>query len=101
MGIEILDELKGVAEAIRAMVRQVEAAWRSTRGGRALEYAEIAQRRAEGAAAIERARHQVVLQGVEVDQPRVVSAGQVYGRVGRYTADYCTLAGPVVVERPL
>jgi hypothetical protein len=101
MGIEIPDELKGVADAIQAMVRQVEAAWRSTRGGKALEYAEIEQRLAEGAAAIERASHQVVLQGLDVDQPRVVIAGQVYGRVGRYAADYCTMAGPVVIERTL
>ena len=99
MGIEIPDELKGVAEAIRAMVRQVEAAWRSTRGGKALEYAEIEQRLAEGAAAIERASHQGVLQGLEVDQPRVRIDSKVYSRVGHYEADYYTRAGAVRVTR--
>ena len=38
MVIEMPDELKGVGEAVRAMVRQVEATWRSTRGGRAVDY---------------------------------------------------------------
>jgi hypothetical protein len=99
MVIEILDELKGVGEAVKAMVRQVEATWRSTRGGRAVDYAAIERQVAAGAAAIERASHQAVLQGLDVDQPRVGIAGQVYRRVGRYEADYYTLAGPVRVTR--
>jgi hypothetical protein len=101
MVIEIPDELKGVGEAVRAMVSQVEAAWRSTQGGRALDYVEIERQLAEGAAAIERAGHQAVLQGLDVDQPRVAIEGKVYGRVGRYAADYYTMAGAVVVERTL
>jgi hypothetical protein len=99
--IEIPDELKGVGEAVRALVRQVEATWRSTRGGKALDYPEIERQLAAGAAAIEQASHQAVLQGLDVDQPRVVIAGKVYSRVGRYEADYYTMAGPVVVERML
>lgn len=54
MVIEIPDALKGVGEAVRAMIWQVEAAWRSTRGGRAVEYLEIERQLADGAAAIER-----------------------------------------------
>jgi len=77
MVIEIPDELKGVGEAVRAMVRQVEAIWRSTPGGRAVDYPEIERQVAAGAAAIERASHQAVLQGLDVDQPRVVIEGQV------------------------
>ena len=60
MMIEIPDELKGVGEAVSAMVTQVEATWRSIRGGRAVEYAEIERQVAAGAAAIERASHQAV-----------------------------------------
>lgn len=101
MMIEIPDELKGVGEAISAMVRQVEATWRSTRGGRAVDYPEIERQVAAGAAAIERASHQAVLQGLDVDQPRVVIEGQVYHRVGRYEADYYTMAGAVRVTRTL
>ena len=101
MVIEMPDELKGVGEAVREMVWQVEATWRSTRGGKALDYAEIEQRLAEGAVAIERASHQAVLQGLDVDHPRVRIEGKVYGRVGRYEADYYTMAGPVRVTRTL
>jgi hypothetical protein len=79
----------------------VEASWRSTRGGRAVDYATIERQVAAGAAAIERASHQAVLQGWDIDQPRVVIEGQVYRRVGRYEADYYTLAGPVRVTRTL
>jgi hypothetical protein len=75
--IEIPEELKGVGEAIKAMVRQVEATWRSTGGGRAVEYAASEQQLAAGARAIEQASHQAVLQGLDIDQPRVVSEGQV------------------------
>jgi hypothetical protein len=99
--IEIPDELKGVGEAVRKLLWQVEAAWRSTRGGKALEYPEIERQLAAGAAAIERASHQAVLQGLDIDQPRVTIGGKMYGRVGRYAAEYYTMAGPVVVERTL
>lgn len=99
--MEMPEELKGVGEAIQGLVRQVEASWRSTRGGRAIEYATIERQVAVSAAAIERASHQAVLQGLDVDQPRVVIEGQLYHRVGRYAADYYTLAGPVRVTRTL
>jgi hypothetical protein len=101
MVLEMPDELKGVGEAVKTMVRQVEASWRSTRGGRAVDYAAIEQQVAAGAAAIERASHQAVLQGLDVDQPRVGIEGKVYSRVGRYEADYYTMAGPVRVIRTL
>jgi len=101
MVMEIPEELKGVGEAVQAMIRQVEASWRSTRGGRAIDYATIERQVAAGAAAIERASHQAVLQGLDIDQPRVRIEGQEYRRVGRYEADYYTLAGPVRVTRTL
>ena len=101
MVIEIPDELKGVGEAVSAMVRQVEASWRSTRGGRAVDYATIERQVAAGAAAIERASHQAVLQGLDIDQPRVGIEGKVYNRVGRYEAEYYTMVGPVRVARTL
>ena len=101
MVIEMPEELKGVGEALRAMVRQVEATWRSTRGGRAVDYLKIEQQLGAGAAAIERASHQAVLQGLDVDHPHVVIDGQRYNRVGRYEAEYYTMAGPVRVARTL
>jgi hypothetical protein len=101
MVIEIPDELKGVSEAVSAMVRQVEAVWRSTGGGKAVDYLRIERQLAEGAAAIERASHQAVWQSLDVEHPRVKIEGQEYSRVGRYGADYYTMAGPVRVERTL
>jgi hypothetical protein len=64
-----------------------------------VDYATIERQVAAGAAAIERASHQAVLQGLDIDQPRVVIEGQEYHRVGRYEADYYTPAGPVRVTR--
>jgi hypothetical protein len=101
MVLEMPEELKGVGDAMQALVQQVEASWRSTRGGRAVDYAVIERQVAASTAAIERASHQAVLQGLDVDQPRVRIDGQVYSRVGRYEADYYTLAGPVRVMRTL
>lgn len=83
MVLEIPEELKGVGEAVQALVRQGEASWRSTRGGRAVDYAAIERQVAAGAAAIERASHQAGLQGLDIDQPRVGMEGKVYRRVGR------------------
>jgi hypothetical protein len=101
MMIEIPEELKAVGEAVEALVRQIETAWRSTRGGQAVADAEIEQQLAAGAAAIERTGHQAVLQGLDVDHRRVRIDGKPYTRVGRYAATYYTMAGPVGVRRTL
>src|SRR5215475_10942875 len=101
MLIEMPEELKGVGEAVQALVQQVAANWRSTRGGRAVDYATIERQVAAGAAAIERASHQAVLQGLDIDQARVRIEGKVYRRVERYAAEYYTKAGPVRVTRTL
>lgn len=42
-----------------------------------------------------------MLPGLDIDQPRVRIEGQVYRRVGRYEAEYYTMAGPVRVVRTL
>jgi len=97
--LEIPDELKAVGEAVEAMVDQIAAAWRSTGGSQAVAYAEIEAQLAAGAAAIERAGHQAILQGLDVDQPRVRLDGKVYAAVGRYAATYYPMAGPVEVTR--
>jgi hypothetical protein len=99
--LEIPEELKAVGEAMAAMVTQIAAAWRSTGGSQAVAYTEIEEQLAAGAAAIERAGHQAILQGLDVDQPRVRIDGKVYAAVGRYEAAYYTLAGPVEVTRTL
>jgi len=97
--LEIPEELKAVGEAVEAMVSQIVVAWRSTGGSQAVVYTEIEKQLAAGAAAIERAGHQAILQGLDVDQPRVRIDGKVYAAVGRYAATYYTMAGPVEVTR--
>jgi hypothetical protein len=98
---EMPEELKGVGEAVQAMARRGEASWRRTRGGRAVDYATIERQGAAGAAAIERASPHAGLQGVDLDQPRVVIEGQGSRRGGRDEAGSSTLAGPVRVTRAL
>jgi hypothetical protein len=99
--LEMPEELKAVGKAVEAMVSQIAAAWRSTGGSQAVAYSEIEEQLAAGAAAIERAGHQAILQGLDVDQSRVRIEGQAYAAVGRYEATYYTLAGPVEVTRTL
>jgi hypothetical protein len=99
--LEIPEELKAVGEAVKAMVAQIGAAWRSTSGSQAVAYAEIEEQLAAGAAAIERAGHQAMLQGLDIDRPRVRIDGKGYAAVGRYAAAYYTMAGPVEVIRTL
>lgn len=99
--LEIPEELKAVGEAVEALLRLTETAWRSTTGGHAMAYSEIEEQVAAEVAAIERASHQAILQGLDVDEPRVSIEGQPYVRVGRYPATYYTLAGPVEVTRTL
>src|SRR4030095_12080948 len=70
-------------------------------GRKAGAYTEMENKLAAGAAAIERAGHQAILQGLDVDQPRVRIEGKVYAAVGRYQAPYSPLAGPVEVTRTL
>src|SRR5262245_40282351 len=89
--LEIPDELKAVGEAVAAMVNSIATAWRSTGGSQAVAYAEIEAQLAAGAASIERAGHRVILQGLDVDQPRVRIEGKAYAAVGRYAATYYTL----------
>jgi hypothetical protein len=83
--------------------RGTQGSWGSGQGhgGRAVDYAGIERQGAAGAAAIERASHQAVLQGLDIDRPHVVIEGKEYRRVGRYEADYYTLAGPVRIVRTL
>ena len=99
--LEIPEELKAVGEAVEALVRLTVSTWRRTVGGHAVVYSEIEEEVAASVAAIERASHQAVLQGLDVDEPRVNIEGQPYACVGRYPATYDTLAGPVEVTRTL
>src|SRR4030095_4017725 len=69
--LEMPEGLKAVGEAVEAMVSQIAAAGRTRGGGRPGASTEIEEQWAAGPAAMERAGHQAILQGLEVDQPRV------------------------------
>lgn len=70
-------------------------------GGRALEYARVEREVGQRAAEVERAAHQGILAGLDVDAPQVTIGDQIYTRVHRDEGRYYTLAGDVVVERSL
>ena len=66
-----------------------------------MDYGEVEDQVASSVAAIERAAHEVLLDGLDVDAARVLIGGVEHVRVGRYPATYYTMAGAVVVERSL
>ena len=101
--IEIPSELKELGEAVRLLVALTEQQQALARapGGRPMDYQEYERAVGASAAAVERASHQAVLQALDIDQPAVEIEGQRYTQVGRYEANYYTLAGPVPVWRSL
>lgn len=103
MLIEVPKELKALGEAMASMLATVTAAMSTaaTLGGKAVDYSTIEVAMGEGAAGIERAAHQGVLQALDVDRETVLISGALHRRVSRSAATYYTMAGPVVVERAL
>lgn len=92
-------EHKGLVESIQSLVDATVAAAESSRGGRAVDYAETEREIAEQTAAVERAAHAEVLRALDVDAPRVRVRGVFFNRIGRAPCAYSTMAGDAVVER--
>src|SRR5581483_3986672 len=69
--------------------------------GAPVDYAVVERQVADLVAQVESASHQLLLEHLDVDAPRVLVEGKPYVRVERSCATYYTLAGPVVVERTL
>jgi hypothetical protein len=99
--IAIPDECKASAEAVERLVGCTQRATHRAAGGRAVDYAQIERQVGERAADVERAAHQRILSGLDVDAPAVVIDGRVHTRVHRDEGRYYTLAGDVVVTRSL
>ncbi len=98
--IELSDEHKELCAAIGALVEHVSAVSdRITVGGKPIDYARVERAIGEKSAAIERAAHQAILRGLDIDVARVVIDGVPWSRVGRHEATYYTMAGPVEVAR--
>jgi hypothetical protein len=97
--IEVPDEYKSLVNAVEALVATVTEQGVRGGGGKAVDYGQVEIRIAEATAAIERAAHEGLLGGLDVDEPKVQIGRQTYTRVGRYEHTYYTLAGPVPVLR--
>lgn len=99
--ISIPDNCKPLAEVMTQLVASVERAHRRTDGGRAVDYAQIERELGERTAAVERAAHQSILAGLDIDAPAVMIDGRLHTRVHRAEGRYYTLAGDVIVDRSL
>lgn len=99
--IAIPDDCKPLAEAVARLVACTERALHRAGGGRSMDYAQIEREVGERTAEVERAAHQHILSGLDVDAPTVVIEGRVHTRVHRDDGRYYTPAGDVVVTRSL
>lgn len=99
--IEVPDEHKDVAHALKETADRVVALGSRTGDGKAVDYAKVEREVAAAVAQIERAAHQGLLAGLDVDAKRVVIGGEVYRRVGRCEGAYHTMAGSIRVLRSL
>ncbi|ATB45926.1 ISKra4-like element ISMfu2 family transposase [Corallococcus macrosporus] len=96
--LEVPEEVAKLLKVMEAKLRQEGAAGKS--------FGEVDPEGAlkaidEAAAALQCDAKRRLLQGYDVDAPRLQLAGQLHSRVGRYTATYKTRQGPVEVERSL
>ena len=99
--IEIPDGLEVVGKSIKKLVDELAVKVTTARLGRTPNYRQVEEQVADRAAEIERASHQVVLQALDIDKPRVVIEGKLYRRVLREDSTYRCMAGEVVVTRSL
>ncbi|MCI0570620.1 MAG: ISKra4 family transposase [Myxococcaceae bacterium] len=96
--VEVPEEL---AEAVRKLVKDMEAGVAEIRSGRPLDFAALERRAAASAAEVEREVVRRLLRHLDIDASRVRVDGRLHARVGRYPSTYKTQAGPVEVERSL
>ena len=99
--IELPDQHKEFGVALKSAAdRVVELAANST-GGKSIDYARIERDVGEVAAAVERAAHQGLLAGLDIDAEKIVIDRALHSRVGRCEGAYHTMAGSISVERSL
>ena len=99
--IELPDQHKHLALALQAMAEHVERLGSGGADGKSIDYARIERAVGALAAAVERAAHQGLLAGLDLDAEKVVIEGALHTRVGRYDGAYHTMAGSVSVPRSL
>lgn len=91
--------LAPVINELLAQVGQILARTSGQRGGHSVDYGQVERMIAECVGQIERAAHQVVLQSMDVNAPRLMIRGKTYEQVGRSDGTYFTMAGPCQVLR--
>lgn len=99
--IELPDQHKHLALALQAMAEHVERLGAGSADGKSIDYAKIEREVGAAAATVERAAHQGLLAGLDLDAEKVVIDGALHTRVGRYDGAYHTMAGSVSVPRSL
>jgi hypothetical protein len=99
--IELPDQHKHLALALQTMAEHVERLGAGGADGKSIDYARIEREIGAAAAAVERAAHQGLLAGLDLDVDTVVIDGARHTRVGRYDGAYHTMAGSVSVPRSL
>lgn len=93
--IEVPDQHKKLAQALKDAADRVTALGKRGGDGKAVDYAEVEREVAAAAAEVERAAHHDLLAGLDVDAKRVVIGGDVYTRVQRCKGAYHTMAGSI------
>ena len=99
--IELPDQHKHLAIALQEMAEQVERLGSQGSDGKSIDYARIEREVGAAAATVERAAHQGLLSGLDIDATKVLIGGLLHTRVGRYDGAYHTMAGTVSVPRSL
>ncbi|MBA3540498.1 MAG: hypothetical protein H0T79_12890 [Deltaproteobacteria bacterium] len=99
--IELPDQHKHLDLALQAMAGHIERLGVGSADGKSIDYAKIEREVAAAAATVERAAHQGLLAGLDLDAEKVMIDGALHTRVGRYDGAYHTMAGTVSVPRSL
>ena len=99
--IELADQHKHLASALQALAERVEQLGSQGADGKSIDYAKIEREVGAAAASVERAAHQGLLAGLDIDTAQVLIGGALHTRAGRYEGAYHTMAGSVSVLRSL
>jgi len=99
--IELPDQHKDLGVALQNAAERIVQLAANGSSGKSMDYAKIEREVGDLSAAVERAAHQGLLAGLDLDAEKVVIGGALHTRVGRYEGAYHTMAGSISVHRSL
>ena len=99
--LEVESEYQGIVEAVSELLDKLRRRRQEANSQTSIDYAQVEKEVAQGAAAVERACHQVMLAALDLDAPEVMVGGERHRRVHRCCGSYYTMAGPVSLLRTL